>query len=143
MRERATLTQFHRLSQNLQVTNSVCLAPTAGTQNGASVDTLGYRRGQVAVTINTGAGTTINFQVQDSPDGITWTNVSGATLGTPVAASTAEATYLVDVDFAKRQRYVRVQLIGTGTAGFMVANVLLGQPEADLLISQEQAPLSV
>jgi len=47
--------------------------------------------------------------------------VSGATLCTAIAASTS-AIVMVDVDLAKRQRYLRIQIIGTGTAGASAAD---------------------
>ena len=99
------------------------------TQNGAGVDTLGFRRAAILINGWTGAATTLNWQIQDSPDNSTWTNVAGGTLGSAIAASTADAdSYKYNIDLAKRQRYLRVQVIGTGTAGNCSAVVLLYEP---------------
>lgn len=123
---------FHRFSENVKAVNSFASGLTSGTQNGSSVDTVAnpspFRRAALLIDMATGAGTTANFQLQDSPDNATWTNVTNGTLGTPVAAST-QWTQLVDIDLSKRQRYLRVQLIGTGTTGAATADFLLFEGE--------------
>ena len=112
---------IHSYSENIQVANAFpAAALTASTQSGAGVDTQAnggpFRRAALVVNLNTGAATTANYNLQDSPDNSTWTTVSGATLGTAQAASTS-GVYIVNIDMAKRQRYLRCQIIGTGTAG--------------------------
>lgn len=117
---------IHNLSAHVKPVTSFDGALANSTQSGTGVDTQGYRRASVFINAFTGSATTFNYQVQDSPDNSTWTNVTGATLGSAVAASTADgAPYIVDLDLAKRQRYVRVQIIGTGTAGNAAATVVL------------------
>lgn len=138
---------IHTYSDNVLVKNGFSpAAMTNSTQNGAGVDlrqTNGapYRRAALVVNLNPGAATTANFQLQDSPDNSTWTNVAGATLGSAVAAST-EATQIVNIDTAKRQRYVRVQIIGTGTAGAASAEFHLYEGE-NLAPAQDSTPISV
>lgn len=106
-------------------------AYTSGTQNGSTIDTVTQglpRRACLLVFHNPGAATTSNYQLQDSPDNSTWTNVSGATLSTPVAASTPTVT-ACEIDMAKRARYLRVQIIGTGTAGAAAATIVAFENE--------------
>lgn len=119
------MSNIHNFSAHFALRASFNGALTAATQNGTSVDTQGFRRAAVVLDMYTGAATTVNFQLQDSPDNATWTNVTGGTLGAAIVASTTEFNQIVDVDLAKRQRYLRVQIIGTGTAGNASAQVLL------------------
>lgn len=136
---------IHNFSQVCQSVLSFDGALANSTQNGTAVNTLGYRRACVLVNTFTGAATTANFNLQESADGSTnWASVSGATLGSAIAASTADTgAYMIDVDLAKRKQYLRVQCIGTGTAGNMVATVLLLEPENTITISQAQTPIIV
>ncbi len=123
------MANLHTYGDNVKVVNSVCLALANSTQTGTAVDCLGFRRAAIVFTTNTGSATTSNFIVKDSADNSTFSAaIAGATLGSAVAASTAEFTQVVNVDLAKRQRYLRVDLVGTGTAGFAVANVHLLEP---------------
>lgn len=119
------MANVHTFSSNFKVASSFNGVLANSTQNGAGVDTQGFRRAAVVVDLFTGAATTANFNVQDSPDNSTWTTVTGGTLGTAVVASTTDYVQVIDLDLAKRQRYVRVQVIGTGTAGNAVADVVL------------------
>lgn len=114
---------------------------TAATVNGTSVDTQGYRRAAFVSDAATGAATTANFQLQESSDNVTWTNVAGATLATAVPASTTQVN-LVDIDLAKRQRYLRAQQIGTGTAGTS-AGVFVLYNASNQAVTQDQTALSV
>lgn len=140
---------MHTYSDNVLVKSAFAPAAlTNGTQNGTSVDldeTSGapYRRAALVLNLNPGASTTANFQLQDSPDNTTWTNVTGATLGTPVAAST-QSTQVVNINAAARQRYVRVQIIGSGAtpAGSASAEFHLFEAE-NLAPTQDATPISV
>lgn len=123
------MANIHTLSANMKFATAFDGALANSTQNGTGVDTQGYRRAGVIVHVFTGGATTANFNIQDSPDNSTWTTVTGGTLGTAIVASTADAApYVIDVDLAKRQRYLRVQIIGTGTAGNAAADVVLYEP---------------
>lgn len=120
---------IHTLWDSVKAKTSFDGALTAATQNGTGVDTQGYRRAAFYAHLFTGVGTTVNFVLQDSPDNATWTTIAGGTLGAAIVASTADADpYLVNIDLAKRQRYLRAQVVGTGTAGNAVAGFLLIEP---------------
>lgn len=123
-------TNLHTFFDAVKAVTSFNAVLANSTQNGTGVDTLGFRRAAILINGWTGAATTLNFQIQDSPDNTTWTNVTGGTLGAAIAASTADTDpYKYNIDLAKRQRYLRVQIIGTGTAGNASAVVLLFEPE--------------
>jgi hypothetical protein len=100
------------------------------TQAGTGVDTQGYRRAALYAHLFTGAATTAQITISDSPDNSTWTIVTGGTdPAVAVPASTADTgPYLVNIDLAKRQRYLRVNVIGTGTAGNAAVGFLLFEP---------------
>lgn len=115
-------------SANILVASSFNGPLTNATQNGTGVDTRGYRRAALIVDAYTGVATTFNFILQDSPDNATWTTVTGGTLGAAVVASTVDYVQVVDIDLAKRQRYVRAQIVGTGAAGNASADMLLYGP---------------
>ena len=136
--------QLHTLFDNVTVKTSFNLVNANSTQNGSSFDTLQYRRAGFVFSYVTGAATTANFQVQDSPDNSVWTNVTGATLVTPIAAGTASSEQTVNIDLAKRQRYIRAQLICTGTNGQCTGTFLLTQDQyAGVSPAQDVAPLTV
>lgn len=133
---------YHNLSQRVKFAPSFDGVLANSTQNGASVDTLGFRRATAVINLFTGAATTANFQVQYSDDNTTWTSLTAGTLGTAIAASTADTgPYLVDIDLAKYQhRYWRVQIIGTGAAGNGAAQFALYEPFYQA-VSQVQAAI--
>lgn len=123
------MANIHSWSANFKAATLFNGALANSTQNSSSVDTQGFRRAAVLAHIFTGAATTANFIVQDSPDNSGWTSVTGGTLGTAIIASTADAApYVIDIDLAKRQRYIRVQVVGTGAAGNAAVDAILFEP---------------
>jgi hypothetical protein len=119
---------WHRFSQNNLVKSAFNGALANSTQNGAGIDCLGYRRGAFLISATTGASTTFNYTVQDSADNSSWnTALSGVTLASAQAASTSNAAYVVDLDLSKLNRYVRLNVVGTGTAGQVGALLVLGE----------------
>jgi hypothetical protein len=103
---------------------------TNATQNGTGVDTRGFRRAALYAHLFTGTATTAQITISDSPDNSTFTVVTGGTdPAVAIVASTADADpYLVNIDLAKRQRYIRVNVVGTGTAGNAAVGFLLYEP---------------
>lgn len=133
---------IHVYSDTIQVTNSFDGALANSTQNGSSVDCLNARRVALVFNTWTGLSTTSNFQLQESSDNSTFTNVTGGTLAVAVPASTADYTQVVNIDMVNHKRYLRVQVIGTGTNGSACANFHLFE-EKYLPASQTNAVLSV
>lgn len=106
---------IHRFSENVLVKAAFNAVITAATVNGAGVDTQTYRH--AAAIFNTapsGAGTTSDCKLQESPDNAAWADVAGATF-TQGATGAGSTVQLLDVDLAKRQRYLR--LVHTGAGG--------------------------
>jgi hypothetical protein len=135
---------IHRFSQNIKAVVSFDNTLANSTQNGVFVDCLGFRRAAIIFNTWTGSATTSNFTVSESADGSTGVvTVAGATLGAAVVASTADAgTQIVDVDLSKRLRYLRVNSVGTGTAGNASATLLLYEADNGA-VTQPVAALSV
>jgi hypothetical protein len=98
----------------------------SSTQNGTFIDCLGYTACMVLFNATTGAGTTANFTIDESPDGTTGiVAVAGATLAAPIIAAQTNAVYVGDINLKKRQRYLRADIVGTGTAGTATVTFLL------------------
>lgn len=101
-----------RLINVLQVLTPQALIATA---NSANIDLKGVAGNQHELRLHTNVGTvtgttpTLVAQVQDSPDGITFTNVPNAVTASLVAAG------VVDIYFKTVNRYVRVVNTLTGT----------------------------
>lgn len=135
---------FHRFSDNAVVKSAFNVAITAAAVNGATIDTQGYRRAAALFnTSPTGAGTTSACKLQDSPDGTTWTDVTGGafTQGTTAAGNTVQ---FLNIDLAYRQRYIRLVHTGAGAAaaGQAAGEVLLMQPY-NAAPTNDVAPASV
>lgn len=86
-------------------------------QNGATkiynFDGGGYSHALLVMSSNTLANQTLNMKVQDSDDGVTFTDVSGApTARITPSLSTQSRTILVNLN--RTRRYVRAQYTFTG-----------------------------
>lgn len=124
------MANIHTLFDSVKAVTAFNGAITNATQNGTGIDTQGYRRAAVYAHLFTGASTTLQVTLSDSPDNSTWTVVTGSTNpAVAIVASTADTgPYLFNIDLAKRQRYVRVNVVGTGTAGNAAVGILLYEP---------------
>jgi len=93
---------------------------SAGTVNGSSVDTKGYNSAMVNCDVGaaSGAPTTqsVTFKVQESSDGSTWTDVSGATTSA-ITADNKSAQIRVEGLGTSRSRYLRVVATVSFTGG--------------------------
>lgn len=135
------MTNIHTPSKQVLVKRSIDpQAMTNATVNGSSVDTQGYTRALVVFVGAPGAVTTAAATLQDSPDNVTFTSVAGATLATIAASTTHIQT--MSVDLGKRNRYLRLQVVGTGTAGAMAGIIALFNPRY-MAVSQDDADVLV
>lgn len=94
---------------------SVSISPQNVTAalNGSSVDHAGFNAASVVIALGVFAGTSpsATVQVQDSPDGVTWTAVAAAQLGGGGAIPTitpANANTLIRRAYLGLNRFVRV-----------------------------------
>lgn len=135
---------IHTFSQNVKAVVSFDAVLANSTQNGAFVDTQGFRRAAIIFNTWTGAATTSNFTVSESPDGSTGiVTVAGATLASAIIASQTDAgTQVVDIDLSKRLRYLRVNAVGTGAAGNACATILLYEP-LNAAVTQPVAAITI
>lgn len=116
-----------------EVTSGFNAALANSSQNGVAVDTRGFRNVAAVIDIVTGASTTAQVKIQESADGSTgWTDITGST--TPSTAQVASqpgsgiggVPYIINISLAApRLRYLRVVVIGTGTAGQAVVDFVL------------------
>jgi len=121
---------IHRLSQNALLKGSFEVAITAAATNGTGVDTQGYREASaIFYSTPTGSGTTSDCKLQDSADNSTFADVATATFTQATTAGGA-AWQLMDIDLAKRQRYLRLVHTGAGAsaAGQAAGAFLLIRP---------------
>jgi hypothetical protein len=126
------MANIHRGSAFLKVVQGVCVPLTAAAVNGVSTDCLGFRRAMVLFgALPTGAGTTSDCKVQESADGSTgWADVAGAAVVQDTTAIGA-LVQLMDIDLAKRLRYLRLVATGAGgsAAGAAYGAIVLIDPE--------------
>lgn len=120
-----------------QLTSSALLKPAivtadlaAGATNGPGVDCRGFTRATLLVTVGALTGdhnVTVKLQ-QSSDDGAvdTYADVTNATTGA-IAAAGDEATYAIEVDLSKRERYLRAvaTVAGTSTPKALTSAVLV------------------
>lgn len=111
-------------------------ATRAATATGSAVDRMtgsgGFRSAMVVVTTGTITDGTHTVEVQDSPDGTTWTAVADEFLqGAEPGIGAADDSKVFEVGYTGHQRYLRVVTTVSGapvTGGIYGAVVLLGWP---------------
>lgn len=135
---------IHRLSQNALLKGSFEVAITAAATNGTGVDTQGYREASaVFYSTPSGSGTTSDCKLQDSADNSTFADVTGAAFTQAITANGAQ-WQLLDIDLAKRNRYLRLVHTGAGAsaAGTAAGAFLLFRPW-NAAPTQDTAPVLV
>lgn len=138
------MANIHSPSQVLKVVEAFCLAITAAATNGASADALGFRRAMAVFGCDaSGAGTTGDCKLQESADNATWADVANAAFAQCTTAG-GEQVQVMDVDLAKRKRYLRLVFTGAGAAaaGAAYGNIILVNPE-EAAVSQANTVVSV
>lgn len=108
----------HQLTSEVLLKAGFAVPITAAAVNGAGVDCLGYRRA-VAIFHSkpTGSGTTSDCKLQESSDDAAadaYADVTSATF-TQVTTAGGEKLAAMEIDLAKRERYLR--LVHTGAGG--------------------------
>src|SRR4051794_5840090 len=105
----------HTLSAMVKWVASFCVAVTAASTNGASADCLGYRRAVAVFHAKpTGAGTTADCKLQESNDDAAtdpYGDVASATF-TQITTAGGEKIQVLEVDLAKRKRWLRLVFTG-------------------------------
>ena len=124
------MSNVHRLSENVLLKGDFNVAITAAATNGTGIDTQGYRRAAaIFYSVPSGSGTTSDCKLQDSADNSTYADVTSAAFTQATTAGGAEWQFL-DIDLAKRNRYVRLVHTGAGAsaAGVATGAFLLYEP---------------
>lgn len=136
---------IHSWSHYQRVVTSFTGALTNGTQHGAWVDRTGFRRAGIILDGWTGSATTLNFIIEeaDTSGGVGSAAVTGgvtsssndlAALTNPVLSAAVLASqalpgpWVIDLDLQKRKQFLRVSVVGTGTAGGADAKIVLAEP---------------
>lgn len=140
-----------------QLTSNALLKPglvtaqlAAGATNGPGVDCRGYDRATLLVTVGALAGDhNVTVKAQESSDDAAtdaYADVTGATTGA-VAAAGDEATYAIEVDLTRRERYLRAvgTVAGTSTPVALTSAVwvLHRNSPANLPPTQDKTPVLV
>lgn len=120
-----------------QLTSSALVKPAivtaqlaAGATNGPGVDCLGFTRATLLVSVGALAGDhNVTVKLQQSSDngaGDAFADVASATTGA-IAAAGDEATYAIEIDLSKRERYLRAvgTVAGTTTPVALTSAVLI------------------
>lgn len=123
---------IHRLSENIKAIAAFNVAITAAATNGATVDTLGFRRAAAVVNHTpSGALTTSDVKLQESSDSFSadTADVTGATF-TQATTVGGNKVQVLDIDLAPRKRYLRLVHTGAGAsaAGQATGVFLLFEP---------------
>lgn len=110
---------LHQLSSEVLVKAQLIVPITAATNTpSAGVDCLGFRRAlAIFYSLPTGSGTTSDCKLQESSDdgvGDAYADVASAAF-TQVTTAGGVKVYLMEIDLAKRERYLK--LIHTGAGG--------------------------
>lgn len=122
--------------------------------NGLGVDTRGYQHATFIFHLGahdrTTGDETIEFQVSESDDNSTFTDIAGATTGALAAVvpnATSGNVYVISVDLSKatRKRYLRAETVAAGSTPIDLcsATVVLSNPRFDAPPSQDAAVVSV
>lgn len=122
--------------------------------NGLGVDTQGY--GNALAICHLGAhdrttgDETIEFQVSESDDNSTFTDITGATtgaIGNVVPNATSGNVYLINIDLMKsgRKRYLRIETVAAGTTpvDLCSGSILLSNPRFAAPVTQDDTVISV
>lgn len=106
---------MHSLSSHLLAKVGLITAITAASNNGTGTDCLGFRRAMALFySAPSGAGTTSDCKLQESADNSTFADVTSATFAQVTTAGGTKIA-VMDIDLAKRKRYLR--LVHTGAGG--------------------------
>lgn len=138
------MANIHNVSTQVLTKNSYLLAITAASTNGSSVDTLGYEKGEAVFTATpTGAGTTADCKLQDSPDNSVFTDVTNAAF-TQQTTAIGQKIQVLDINLKARQRYIRLVFTGAGgsAAGQACGNIHLFNPRYSV-VTQDTTVISV
>ena len=104
------------------------------TTAGATVDLSGFRQAMFVAHIGTITDGTYAFDVEDSPDDSTWTNVAAGYLSGTFANATSSADDRVqEVGYLGAERYVRCNVTVSGspsTGGPISVAVIKGAPRS-------------
>lgn len=118
-------TQIHDIKNQAILSASVYPASVNDTTNGTSVDLVdGEGRCFATQVIGVVGGTTpsLTGKVQESSDGSTWTDVTGATFTAVTASSNVQT-----ITFDRTKRYVRHHRTVSGTSPTFLLGVLIGE----------------
>ena len=139
------MANIHRPSQSVLVKPSFLTAITAAVNTGAGVDCLGYRRACALFNAApSGAGTTSDCKLQESADNSSFADVTGAAFAQVTTAGGAKLE-LLDIDLAKRLRYLRLVHTGAGgsAAGQAAGIIELFNPTSTIALVQDVAAVAV
>lgn len=135
---------IHTPSKQVLVKHSFILAITAASTNGTGIDCQGYERALAILdSAPSGAGTTSDCKVQDSPDNSTFTDVTNANFA-QVTTAGGQKLETMDIDLRKRARYLRLVHTGAGgsAAGQAAGVIILFNPR-NAPPTQDVTPVSV
>ena len=105
----------HSLSESVKSVHGLSAAITAAATNGAGTDCLGFENAKAIVySAPSGTGTTSDWKLQESSDNSSFADVSGAAF-TQITTVGGAKFYVMDINLAKRLRYLR--LVHTGAGG--------------------------
>lgn len=114
------MSNAHQLSSQAKAAVALKAQTITADASGAGVDTTGYDRVTFQVNVGTVTGTspTLDITLQESSDdggSDAYANVTSGTI-TQITDSNDESIYLLEVNAAKRERYLRLDFNTGGTS---------------------------
>lgn len=120
-----------------------------GATNGPGVDCRGFERATLLVNVGVVPGdNTVTVKLQESSDngaGDAFADVATATTGA-IAAAGGSATYAIEVNLSKRERYLRAVATGAGTTPAVPTSAVLvlhRSTTANMPATQDKTVVSV
>ena len=124
---------FSDIGSNIKIVRVIAPHSNSGTStNGPAIDRVGYASAVLYVDVGAVSGSptsfTVDCKIQESSDGSTWADVSGASIETISAANTQKE---LNIDLRGLKRYIRavatVSFTGGSTPSVLVcASLVLG-----------------
>jgi hypothetical protein len=110
---------YSDIGNDIKVVRAIAPHSNSGSSsNGPSIDRLGYASAVLFVDVGAVSGSptsfTVDCKLQESDDGSTWADVTGASIGT---ISTANTQKELNVDLRGRKRYIRAVLTASFSGG--------------------------
>ncbi|HRW39290.1 MAG TPA: hypothetical protein P5254_16445 [Aquihabitans sp.] len=104
------------IAENIAVESTLLPNVRTSTTSGTTVDRLGYTRAAFVAHVGTITDGTFAFDLEESDDGSSWSNIDSGDLSTSMANATSSADdRVLTASYLGSKRYLRCNLTVTGS----------------------------